>query len=75
MYYSHYTDSVVEEVHSIPITPGLTPVAFLQNNQKTYLGHPFTDCILTEAHNDYSSQSQGYLYGSLFGPKNHPLIT
>ena len=62
MYYSHYTDSVVEEVHSIPITPGLTPVAFLQNNQKTYLGYPFTDCILTEAHNDYSSQSQGSIF-------------
>ena len=51
MYYSHYTDTVVEEVHSIPITPGLTPVAFVQNNQKTYLGYPFTECIETTAHN------------------------
>jgi len=34
-----------KEIHSIPLTAGLTPVVFLQNIQKTYLGKPFTDCV------------------------------
>lgn len=47
LFYSHYTDTVEEEIHSIPITPGLTPIAFLQNIEKTYLGHPYTECVPT----------------------------
>ena len=53
LFYSHYTDTVPEEIHSLPITPGLTPIAFLQNIQKTYLGHPYTSCVKTETTNAY----------------------
>ena len=34
LFYSHIYDAVVEEIHSIPLTAGLTPVVFLQNIQK-----------------------------------------
>ena len=55
LFYSHIYDAVVEEIHSIPLTAGLTPVVFLQNIQKTYLGKPFTDCIPTQVKNSYNA--------------------
>ena len=38
LYYSHISDVVEDETHSIPLSPGLTPVAYLQNLKKIYLG-------------------------------------
>ena len=42
VYYSHFQDSMVEQKHSILITPKLTPIVSLQNVKRTFLGHPFT---------------------------------
>ena len=50
------------EIHSIPLTAGLTPVVFLQNIQKTYLGKPFTDCIKTNVENNYNFTNDGHVY-------------
>ena len=51
VYYSHFQDSMVEQKHSILITPKLTPIVSLQNVKRTFLGKPFTNCHQTNATN------------------------
>ena len=62
LFYSHYTDTIEDEIHSFTITPGLLPVAFLQNIQKTYLGLPYTKCVQTYSTNSYDRDGSKPIY-------------
>ena len=51
---SHFTDSITEQGHSFPLSPGLIPLVYFQNVEKVFLGKPFTQCIKTSATNNYT---------------------
>ena len=46
-------DNVFVPAHGTPLDPSLTPTITMQNEKRTYLGMPFTDCIKSNGMNSH----------------------
>lgn len=52
----HFTDKTLTQSHSFPLADSLAPVVSFQNVKRTYLGRPFTDCVVTRSTNVYTEK-------------------
>ena len=45
VFYLNPIEKYQREEHSYPLVPGLTPIIYVQNEEQTFLGEPYTKCI------------------------------
>ena len=45
VYHSNPDEKYQKEEHSFPLVPGMTPIIYVANEEKYFLGKPFTRCI------------------------------